>query len=386
MSTKSLLVVDDDPDLCELVKDVAIGQGFDVRTASRHEQFRRVYWSFKPSVIVLDLQMPGADGIELLRFLSADGCQSQILVVSGMDSRALAAANRLGAARGLRMLGAMEKPLDIERFESLLRRTTHDDETLTEGALEDAIEKENLVVYYQPKATLDPGSSWQIGEAEALVRWRHAQHGIIPPDLFIPLAEETGLIEPLTKFVVGSVATQMKEWDAAGMPVAVAVNLSPQSLQQLRFPDFLSNLLDGHGVDHRRVTVEITEKAAITGTAREIDVLTRFRVRDFGLSIDDFGTGCSSLLDLYRGPFNELKIDKSFVHDLNTSKESRIIVGAIVNLAHSLGLSVCAEGVEDAAALDLLREFGCEKFQGYFLSRPVPAMDFATLVRRAARR
>lgn len=381
MSTHSLLIVDDDPNICELIKDVAEGQGFDVRTASSRDQFKRLYWSFNPSLIILDLQMPRGDGIELLRFLGADGCRAQILVVSGMDSRVLVTANRLGLSRGLRMLGVLEKPFAIDDLEAMLRRATGVTDSLTETDLRRAIDNDELMVHYHPKVNLRDMPHWRIDEAEALVRWRHPERGTILPNAFIPLAEKTGLIQPLTEAVLRMVAQQLKDWRDVGMRIAVAVNLAPQLLFQLQFPDRIADLLDSHNIDHTQLTVEITESAAMTEKIGMVDVLTRFRVKNFNLAIDDFGTGYSSLIELYRAPFNELKIDKSFVRDLGESKESDIIVRAIINLAHHLGLSVCAEGVESLSVAERLQEYGCEKIQGYLISRPIAAAEFAALVR-----
>lgn len=382
MNASTLLVVDDEADICELIKDVAEAQGVETQTASTHEDFKRLYWSYRPALIFLDLQMPDADGIELLRFLAADGCHAEIVLVSGMDSRVLAAAKRLGASQGLRMGGIVEKPIDIERVEQVLVRATRPKETVTPAELKNAIEQGQLVVHYQPKARFEAaGGVWRVDEAEALVRWQDPKRGIVPPGLFIPVAEESGLIVPLTEFVVRQVAGQLGAWDAAGIGVSVAVNLAPQLLTRLQFPDFLAAALAEHAIDHERLTVEITETAAMSTASRVFDVLTRLRVKNFGLSIDDFGTAHSSLVRVHRAPFSELKVDKSFVLDLDENEESEIIVRAIVNLAHNLGLEVCAEGVEREAVAERLHAFGCDKFQGYLLSKPVPAAEFARLAR-----
>jgi EAL domain-containing protein (putative c-di-GMP-specific phosphodiesterase class I) len=382
MSLNSLLVLDDEPDVCEFIKDVAEDMGFDVETATDHDQFRRLYRSFNPAIIVLDLQMPKADGIELLRFLAASGCQARILLVSGVDPRVLATARQLGVSRGLKMLGALSKPFAIEDLETLLRKAMQVEPSVTEGELKRAIEEGQLTVFYQPKARLKDNTISIIEEAEALARWQHPAHGLVTPNAFIPLAEKTGLIGPLTDYVLKSVARQLKSWHDEGVALSASVNLAPQLLTQLQLPDHLARLLDDHEVEHSRLTLEITESAAMSDTIRTMDILARFRVKNIGLSIDDFGTGYSSLVELHRTPFNELKVDKSFVLDIEQNKDSEIIVRSIVTLAHNLGLSVCAEGVESPAALELLRGLRCEKIQGFLLSRPMPASQVASFAQR----
>jgi len=382
MTLNTLLVLDDEPDMCEFIKDVAVDMGFEVEAATNHDQFRRLYRSFNPALIVLDLQMPHADGIELLRFLAASGCQSRILLVSGMDPRVLATARQLGVSRGLKMLGTLSKPFALEDLEGLFRKALQAEQPVTEGDLKRAIEDGQLAVHYQPKARLKDSTVSVIEEAEALVRWHHPAYGLVMPGAFVPLAEKTGLIGPLTDFVLHAVATQLKSWQDEGVELSVAVNLAPQLLTQLQFPDHLARLLDKYDVAHSRLTLEITESAAMSDTIRTLDILARFRVKNIGLSIDDFGTGYSSLVELHRAPFNELKIDKSFVMDVDQNEDSEIIVRSIVNLAHNLGLSVCAEGVENPAALELLRGLGCEKIQGYLLSRPMPASQVASFAQR----
>ncbi|MDP6388391.1 MAG: EAL domain-containing protein, partial [Alphaproteobacteria bacterium] len=204
-------------------------------------------------------------------------------------------------------------------------------------------------------------------------RWQHPQHDLLMPDEFIPLAEESGLISALTDFVLEEAIKQMRLWRDDGLPMSVAVNLAPQLLHQMDLPDRVGEMLKSHDMKGDNLILEITETAAMTDTTRTMDILTRFRIKDIGLSIDDFGTGYSSFVQLYRMPFSELKIDKSFVLDMHQDEEAEIIVRSIANLGHNLGLSLCAEGVETRESLDLLRSFGCEKMQGYLVSRPLEA-------------
>lgn len=247
--------------------------------------------------------------------------------------------------------------------------------TLTEQELATAIAGAELVVHYQPKIDLRVEGTWRNIGAEALVRWAHPRRGLVPPSEFIGLAQRTGLILPLTDFVLGTAIDQVKAWQDSGARVSVAVNLAADFLTDLRMPDRVSDMLERRGVPASALVLEVTESAAMADTIRAMDILTRFRLKGIGLSMDDFGTGYSSLLQLYRMPFSELKIDRSFVTRLGEDEEALVMVRSMIHLAHDLGLSVCAEGVETARALDVLRSLGCDQAQGYYIGRPVPAAD-----------
>ncbi len=217
------------------------------------------------------------------------------------------------------------------------------------------------------------------------MRWDRPNQGLLPPDEFIPLAERTSLIDSLTDYVLHAALEQITQWRTNGRPVAVAVNLAPQLLSDLNLPDRLSDLLKRYGVDGSEVILEITESAAMTDVARTMDILTRLRLKGIELSMDDFGTGYSTLVELYRMPFSEMKIDKSFVIDVNRNKEAEVIVRSIVDLGHNLELKVCAEGVETEEAMDFLRAIKCDLAQGYFLSKPLPPSDAMALIETWAR-
>ena len=385
MKSGRLLVIDDEPDVCDFVKEVAEEQGFDVVTAENFDQFSTAHRSFRPSVIVLDLRMPEVDGIELLRFLEKEKCRAHILLMSGLDQKVLHTASQLGAAHGLKMLDALQKPILVAELERVLIKARGEDQPITERALSEAISAGELVVHYQPKVKLGSKGSREVGSLEALVRWDRPGHGLVPPDEFIPLAEQTGLIESLTDYVLHAALKQIAELRKDGSSVAVAVNLAPQLLSDLGLPNRISDMLAEYGVDGSVLIVEVTESAAMTDTARTMDILTRLRLKGIELSMDDFGTGYSSLVELYRMPFSEIKIDKSFVINVNRDKEAEVIVQSIVNLGHNLGLKVCAEGVETGEAMDFLRSIECDFAQGYFLSKPLPPSDAMALIETWAR-
>jgi diguanylate cyclase (GGDEF)-like protein/PAS domain S-box-containing protein len=237
------------------------------------------------------------------------------------------------------------------------------------GALRQAIEGGELSFEFQPKLDLLAGT---IDSVEALARWRHPDQGPILPHEFIPHAEKTGLIQPFTRWSFDAALGQLARWQEAGLDISIAVNLSTRSLHDDKLPEIIAALLAKWRVDPARLTLELTETAVMhdpDGARRNL-----FRLHDLGirLSIDDFGTGCSSLSHLQRLPLHELKIDKSFVLQMTDNDNDLVIVRSTIDLAHNLGLSVVAEGVETAEHLALLQDLGCDLGQGFFVSQPLP--------------
>jgi EAL domain-containing protein (putative c-di-GMP-specific phosphodiesterase class I) len=235
-----------------------------------------------------------------------------------------------------------------------------------------AIDENQLVLHYQPKARLSDGG---VGSVEALVRWEHPDRGLVFPDAFIPQAEDTGLMKPLTMYVLNAALRQVKEWQAAGLDLAVSVNLATRNLIDAGFPQDVASALADAGVDASRLELEITESTMLEDPARTKVVLDALHALGIRLSIDDFGTGYSSLAYLRQLPVSEIKIDRSFVMSMHACKDDAVIVRSTVDLGRNLGLEVVAEGVETAEAWAELAALGCELAQGYYLSRPMPADD-----------
>ena len=244
--------------------------------------------------------------------------------------------------------------------------------TLT-GDLRRAIEDNKLMLYFQPKISIE---THDVVGVESLLRWEHPTHGFIPPDEFVALAERTGLVRKMTDWVLDTALSQSARWHAQGLDLAIAVNLSARSLQDGDLPGTLDALLQKHGVAPAAIALELTESAIMADPVRARAVIGLLNARGFYLSIDDFGTGYSSLGYLKNLPVHELKIDKSFVLDMMANENDRVIVKSTVDLAHNLGLSVVAEGVESAEVLEELNLLGADVAQGYFISRPVPAAAF----------
>ena len=243
------------------------------------------------------------------------------------------------------------------------------------GDLRRALERGELVLHYQPKVSISTG---EVVGAEALVRWQHPGRGLLFPDTFIPLAEHTGLIGPLTRHVVSSALAQARVWADAGrpLPVSVSVNLSARNLLDERLPTQVAELLTLHGVPARLLELEVTESAIMTEPARAQRLLEALAALGVRLSIDDFGAGYTSLGQLKTLPITELKIDKSFVMTMTEDRSNALIVHSVVDLGHNLGLTLVAEGVETQQALGALSGLGCDVAQGYHLSRPATAAAF----------
>jgi diguanylate cyclase len=242
------------------------------------------------------------------------------------------------------------------------------------GELRRALEQRELVVYYQPQAAVSTGL---VTGVEALVRWHHPCRGLVGPDVFVPLAENTGLIGPLTMAVLDNALAQVRSWDRIGVHLDLAVNLSTRSLLDRGLPGVVSKMLARHGLAPQRLELEITESMIASDPERAFEVLAQLRSVGVRLALDDFGTGYSSLANLRDLEVERLKIDRSFTQAMGDSHPDAVIVASTVELAHQLGLEVVAEGVETQEAWERLRQIGCDLAQGYFLARPM-APEHAT--------
>jgi predicted signal transduction protein with EAL and GGDEF domain len=237
------------------------------------------------------------------------------------------------------------------------------------------IDRGELVLHYQPKFACHDG---QLVGVEALVRWAHPRRGLVMPDEFIPLAEQTGLITPLSRWVLEAVVRQCRVWQDLGRHIPIAVNLSMRDLHDVHLPATIQQLLTRWAVPPRLLRVEITESSLMADPERALAIVARLAALGVRIAIDDFGTGYSSLAYLKKLPVDELKIDRSFVSDMRDDASDQAIVRSTIDLAHNLGLRVVAEGVEDAATWQLLTQLGCDEAQGYHLGRPAPPTALAT--------
>jgi EAL domain-containing protein (putative c-di-GMP-specific phosphodiesterase class I) len=251
------------------------------------------------------------------------------------------------------------------------------------GELEEAIDERQVKLVYQPKLKL---STNRIESVEALMRWEHPTRGFMRPDLFIPLAEETGRIDRLTLFAIESAIGQLREWCEQDLVISVAVNISANLIASERFVSAAEYLLGEMRVPHERLIFEITESAAMSDPELAAANLERFCKLGVLISIDDYGTGQSTLSYLQKVPLKELKIDRAFVQHAHENRSDGLMVRSTIELAHSLGLRVVCEGIEDEACLDFLRENGCDYAQGYFISRPVDAGALTPMLTKQKRK
>jgi predicted signal transduction protein with EAL and GGDEF domain len=251
------------------------------------------------------------------------------------------------------------------------------------GELRRAIEEGELVIHYQPKATMADG---EIRGVEALVRWQHPERGLVPPDVFIPVAEQTGLMRPLTLFVVEEALRQCRAWRDEGLELTVAVNVAMRNILDERFPDELAELLALHDLTASVLERELTETSVLADPPRAKAILQRLRETGVKLAVDDFGTGYASLAYLSELPVDELKIDRSFVMAMDRDVQHARIVRSTIDLGRNLALSVVAEGVETGAVWSQLAELGCHSAQGYFLAKPLPPDELTPWLRERVTR
>lgn len=376
-----VLLLDDDPFALSLLSRQLANLGIDVRhTCERADQALELLSSGTADVDVVfcDLQMPGMDGIEFLRNLAGVADPPSLVLVSGEDPRVLQSAERLARAYHLGVLGTLHKPFDMEGLSRVVERHAAQarDPTLTglqfiypPGELADGIERGELVNHYQPKVELRSG---RLVGVEALVRWQHPRDGLVFPDRFISIAEQAGLIDALGRSVLAAALSQLREWRDAGLELHVAVNVSMANLVNLAFPEYVVGEAARVGLPASMLVLEITESRLMRDVKAPLDILTRLRLKRIGLSIDDFGTGHSSLAQLRDLPFDELKIDRGFVHGAAAQPSLRAILDHSLRLAHQLEMRTVGEGVEDKADWDHLAASGCNLAQGYFIGRPMP--------------
>ncbi len=333
-----------------------------------------------PTVIVVDLEMPGMDGIEFLQQLHNRNLGAAVIVVSGREQALIESVETMGRMLGINMLAGLQKPLTAAALGSALAQRTAWQDVVAGSAgdaiqvnhdeLNQAIGNHQISVHYQPKVDVRTGF---VRGVEALARWEHPQHGRIPPGLFIAVAEREGLIHPLTMSVMAQALRQAAEWNASGLRLSVAINLSARLLE---LPDLVRRIvgqIEAHALPPEQVVLEITESSVVGSLGTALGMLARLRLLGCGLSIDDYGTGFSSMQQLARIPFTELKVDRSFIIGAARKRNLRVILQSALDMAQRLGLVSVAEGVETEEDWRLLKECGCAVAQGYMIGRPMPA-------------
>lgn len=380
-----ILILDDDTFMLKLLSKMLVKLGYaDIVTCDNgSDALKKIdQTETHPDLILLDLNMPDMDGIEFVRYLVDRNYHGTLILVSGEDERMLRTAEKLVHAHKIPMPGYLHKPVDPVKLAEILQRW--EAETLTHIApaskknysaseIESAIAHEELINYYQPKVSVATG---EVIGVESLVRWRHPQDGLVMPDRFIHTVEKNKLIDNLTRLVLKQAIVQAGKWHRDGLALRVSINVTMDNLASLDFQDMVFNLVSENNLPPQKIVIEITESQIMGPDARApLEILMRLRLKRFHLSIDDFGTGHSSLAQLRDIPFNELKIDQGFVHRAWEDETLRAIYDASLAVGKQLGMDIVAEGVEDRNDWELLRQTDCDMAQGNFISVPLAADD-----------
>ena len=336
-------------------------------------------------VIICDLNMPEMDGVELLRHISEKDYRGGIVLLSGEDERMLETAKDLAKARNLNVLGAIPKPLKPDAIKNILesfkpageKKAWTPQASITEDELKAGMDGEELQLVYQPKVNIKTG---EISGVETLARWNHQERGILGPGAFIPLSEKCGLIDDLTFSIFKKAMSQVGEWLANGIDLKTSVNFSVNTFTLPEFPEFLIQTAQDEGVDPAKVVLELTETQVMENAIDCLEILMSLRMKKFGLSVDDFGTGHSSMEQLKRIPFTELKIDRAFVYGAANNTSARAILESSVLLAKNLKMETVAEGAENREDWDLVEQLGCDYVQGFYCARPMPNEELMNFI------
>ncbi|NNJ73124.1 MAG: EAL domain-containing response regulator [Enterobacterales bacterium] len=378
-----VFIIDDDSQTVEMLAEVVSMTGFESRNYLDANLFFQENKFNDQSIILLDLNMPNMDGVEVIRELSNHKCRASLILMSGYDMGVLHSAEKLALEHGLQIIKSLTKPINLtELMTSLISQQSKAkvsrsrniiDFQPTPEELSEAMHDDQLLLHYQPQVDVTKGI---IRGAEALVRWQHPIHGLLPPITFISLAEEYGLMDELTFIVLDKSLKQLVNLHKYDHYFPVSVNVSAESIKSIRLPEIISEKLQENNLQPKDLTLEVTESVLMGELVTSLDILTRLRMRGFSLSIDDFGTGFSSLSMLHKIPFNELKVDSSFVMQMTKDADAFAIVKTCVVLAKELNMQVVAEGVETQEIHDKLSDLGCNIAQGYHIARPIPATDF----------
>ena len=361
-----------------------LGAVFVLEAADGREALEKFRSANEPiDIIISDLDMPGMDGMELIRHLGAEGRQVSLILASALDRALIGSVETMTTAYGINLLGAIAKPITASALAAAIGRhalpRTDLDRTRAEGPvytldeITEGLRNHEFEPYFQPKVQISTGA---IKGVEALARWRHPIKGVVPPRAFMPQLDTSDQIDVLTMTMLEMAAVCCRTWCQRGLDATVSVNLSLTSLADVNLADRITELVLAQGLDPHHMVLEVTESAVATHLGSALENLSRLRMKGFGLSIDDYGTGYSSMQQLSRIAFTELKIDQSFVRNAAKQRSSRVILESSLDMAKRLNIVAVAEGVETQLEWDLLRELGCDQGQGYFIAVPMETGEF----------
>lgn len=380
-----ILVVDDESFVLNLTVRVLNKLGYDnVETANNGNVAlgKLISAETEFDLIICDLNMPEMDGVAFMRHAADGDFKGGMILLSGEDERMLQTAYQLASAQNLHVLGAIPKPLKPDLLEELLgkyepktaaeKRRFVPQAEISEEELQHAIdnpESDELLLVYQPKVHILSG---EITGVETLARWKHSERGVLGPGAFIPLAERTDKIDALTNQIYRKAVQQTSDWMLDGIVLRTSVNFSINSFSDPGFSDFIISTTEEVGVNPAQLILEVTETQVMKNAVDCLEIMMRMRLKKFGLSIDDFGTGNSSMTQLKSIPFTELKIDREFVYGAANNAGARAILEASVALAKNLQMEIVCEGAETREDWDLVEQLGCHYVQGFYCARPMP--------------
>lgn len=396
----TLLIVDDEPQVRKLLETLLQHEGYQTLTAGSGEEALQLVAQQPPDLILLDIMMPGMDGYEVASQLKGDETTAGIpIIMLSALSEPSARVNGLEAGAEEFISKPVERVELWLRVRNLLRLKTRGDWVShsrelaqrptgmnvhdlarqdLENALRQAVEHHEFTLHYQPKVEVASG---RLCALEALLRWERPDYGAVSPAVFVPILESLGLIVPVGRWVIEQVCRQIAEWQQGPIgPVEVSVNVSGHQLIEGDLIADIARLLKQNQVEPHWLEVELTEGSLMENTQHTIASLQRLHTMGVKISIDDFGTGHSSLAYLRRFPIDTLKIDIAFIREVTSNPQDAAITRTIIELAHSLNLRVVAEGVETQAQLAFLKEAGCDQIQGYLFSRPLPVETLERLL------
>lgn len=372
ITIRRILVVTDDEYETQALDEAAASFGLLVRHAQSSAGIDAIAADFGPEAVIIDPASLPSAGRHVIAAAKSSG--AVLLLLGGPEETGVRALQQAAAEAGLEVAGILARPLLPESLETALRVLVGD-VAFTATDIAGAVMRGEMTAWYQLQLERT-AIGWRPFGAEALARWQHPEHGLVMPAAFVPVAEAEGQIAAITDCVLQASVEQLSVWHRHALGFRVAVNLSPSLVKNADFPERLSRLMDEYDVPARALLLEIPESALATAPPGFLAMLARLRVHGFGLALEHFGTGVSSLADLYRTPFSELKIDRRLVSRLEEDEDARQLVRGIIALANELGLDTCAEAVETREVMEFLHEAGCRRLQGFHISRPLPAAAF----------
>jgi EAL domain-containing protein (putative c-di-GMP-specific phosphodiesterase class I)/ActR/RegA family two-component response regulator len=388
MSYRHALLVDDDPVFRALTEDMILDAGVaSVEMAENGSAaLQMLDAGLAPDLLVSDLNMPAHDGVSLIRSLADRKFPGKVLIISGEAPAVIDTVAKLAKMQGLDIIGSIRKPLTTEALNDVLTRSAPAKRPGAAGVapaepvvLEAAIDRGALIPFFQAKVCM---RTCQIAGAEALARIAITHDQYANPVPYIQLAEQTDRIDDLTLTLARTVSHHVRDYRVNGEPMPVSINISPLSLTRRDFPDQLAQIIEAAGLSCTQVTLEVTETRLMDSGPDVLETMARMRIKGFGLSVDDFGTGASNIDRLQQFPFTELKIDQTFTRNVFTDSFARAAVETSVRLARELQLKIVAEGIETPEMWRYLADLGVDEGQGYLMAYPLAPTDFANLLWR----